>query len=199
MQDYTAATVRLEAAYESMQIARKRVADEVRAEYRRRIREEIEDRQRSLEYEFARELAAEHARGLPGNVIRTHVLRTQDWGRWKKWRDLAEIAPERVTIRNAKEEREAAEALAKSHFRWSDDYATLTVVKNSKGEELETPITYRADTIWIKNELFYARSTSERDELNAMRTDTYKGWMTQLHNELEAQIEAGNITAPEGE
>lgn len=120
MNDYTAAVIRLENAYSSMQIARKRVADEVRAEFQRAIRDEITRRQHDIEHEFARELRLESERGLPGSVIRAEVLRTQDWGRWKKWRDLADIEPERVTIRNAKEEREAERERATRVFEWRD-------------------------------------------------------------------------------
>ena len=68
------------------------------------------------------------------------------------------------------------------------------MVNNSKGDELEVPVVYTADTLRVKNELFNALPTSDRDELVAIKTDTYKGWMSQLHNGLEAQIEAGNLT-----
>ena len=199
MTDWTDRIIELEEAKAAMIAAKKAVKAEAERRARAQARREIADRVEELEHRFARRLAAANAEGMPQALIRKEVLRTGDWATWVKYRDLAEIAPERVVLRDAKKERQHAEALAKSHFRWSDDYATVTVVKNSSGDELEVPVIYTADTIRVKNELFYALPTSDRDELVAIKTDTYKGWMTQLHSELEAQIEAGNITSPEGE
>lgn len=197
--DVTMQVIEAQDARSRMQEAKKRIKAEVKRKYEARITQEVAERSAEAEYEFARTLAKVHASGVSQAILRRDVLRTNVWGVWTYWRDLAEIEPERVSIRNEKAERKAAEALASSHFRWSDDYATVTIVKNSKGDELEEPVIYTANTIRVKNELFYALPTSDRDELVAIKTDTYKGWMTQLHNELEAQIEAGNITAPEGE
>lgn len=197
--DITMQVIEAQDARSRMQEAKKRIKAEVKRKYEARITQEVAERSAEAEYEFARTLAKVHASGVSQAVLRRDVLRTNVWGVWTYWRDLAEIEPERKIIRDEKAERKAAEAFAKSHFRWSDDYATVTVVKNSSGDELEVPVIYTMDTIRVKNELFNALPTSDRDELVAIKTDTYKGWMLQLHNELEAQIEAGNITAPEGE
>lgn len=114
MEDYTAAVIRLETAYLSMQEARRRIAGEVRTNYKIAMRKEIEAKQKSAEIEFARQLAIEAAAGLPGNIIRRDVLHTGDWARWVKWRDLAGIDPDRVTADNAKKARELAERA----YRW---------------------------------------------------------------------------------
>lgn len=197
--DVTMQVIEAQDARSRMQEAKKRIKAEVKRKYEARITQEVAERSAEAEYEFARTLAKVHASGVSQAILRRDVLRTNVWGVWTYWRDLAEIEPERKIIRDEKAERKAAEAFANSHFRWSEDYGTVTVVKNSKGDELEEPVIYTASTIRVKNELFNALPTSDRDELVAIKTDTYKGWMTQLHNELEAQIEAGNITPPEGE
>lgn len=196
--DVTMQVIEAQEARSRMQEAKKRIKAEVKRKYEARITQEVAERSAEAEYDFARTLAKVHASGVSQAILRRDVLRTNVWGVWTYWRDLAEIEPERVTISNAKKEREQAEAFAKSHFRWSDDYATVTVIKNAKGEDLETPVTYTMDTIRMKGELFYALPTSDSEELRAMKTDTYRGWMDQLHTELEAQINAGNVTAPEG-
>lgn len=196
--DVTMQVIEAQEARSRMQEAKKRIKAEVKRKYEARITQEVAERSAEAEYEFARTLAKVHASGVSQAILRRDVLRTNVWGVWTYWRDLAEIEPERVTISNAKKEREQAEAFANSHFRWSDDYATVTVIKNAKGDELETPVVYTMDTIRMKGELFYALPTSDSEELRAMKTDTYRGWMDQLHTELEEQINAGNVTAPEG-
>lgn len=128
MNDYTAAVIRLENSYASMQIARKRVADEVKAEFQRAIRDEVARRQYEIEHEFAKDLRLESERGLPGSVIRSEVLRTQDWNRWKKWRDMADIEPESIVRRNAKADRAEEERRASLLFEWID--GVLHVYRN---------------------------------------------------------------------
>lgn len=196
--DVTMQVIEAQEARSRMQEAKKRIKAEVKRKYEARITQEVAERSAEAEYDFARTLARVHSSGVSQAILRRDVLRTNVWGVWTYWRDLAEIEPERVTISNAKKEREQAEAFAKSHFRWSDDYATVTVIKNAKGDDLEMPVVYTMDTIRMKGELFYALPTSDSEELRAMKTDTYRGWMDQLHTELEAQINAGNVTAPEG-
>lgn len=198
--DVTMQVIEAQEARSRMQEAKKRIKAEVKRKYEARITQEVAERSAEAEYDFARTLARVHASGVSQAILRRDVLRTNVWSVWTYWRDLAEIEPERVTISNAKKEREQAEAFAKSHFRWSDDYATVTVVRTSEGDELETPVIFEASTIHMKNDMYYALSTSDADEVNAYRGKSYKGWITQLHKELEAQIEAGNISAPnEGE
>lgn len=197
MKDYTLAVQELRDHYNQLTALRKSIRSLVKSEFEPKIDFEIQRRIGLEEEKFANHVAAVKEReDLPVTVIQDHVLRTRSWNRWVEIRDRAGLPGEMVKAEDVRE----AKLLEKSHFRWSDDYATVTVVKNSKGDELEEVVTYTASTIRVKNELFYSLPTSDRDELVAIKTDTYKGWMTQLHNELEAQIEAGNITAPnEGE
>ena len=194
MEDVTAAVIRLERAYESMMIARRRVADEVRAEYRAVIRREIERRQEDIEREFAKELALENARGLPGSVIRKNVLHTEDWGRWKKWRDLAEIEPERVQIQNAKKEA----ALAASPFRWADDYSTLTVLKYGD-TTLDEPVVFDMSTNQINpiHGMFWPDSQDEDAEREARKVaGGVKPWLKFIDAEIRSRIDAGNVADP---
>jgi hypothetical protein len=136
--DYTAAVIRLETAYESMKLARKRVTDEIKAKHRIQARKEAEAAVLSLEVEFAHALAVEHAAGLPGNVIREEVFHTQDWSRWKKWRDLAEIEPERITVANARVSAKEKTEQSKKKYEWID--GVLHWYKWSNGEQMPFPM-----------------------------------------------------------
>lgn len=138
MNDYTAAVIRLETAYESMKLARKRVTDEIKARHRVQARKEAEAAVLSLEVEFAHALAVEHAAGLPGNVIREEVFHTQDWSRWKKWRDLAEIEPERITVANARVGAKEKAEQSKKKYEWIDN--VLHWYKWSNGEQMPFPV-----------------------------------------------------------
>jgi len=188
--DYTAAVIRLEQSYQSMQLARKRVADEVKMEYRALMRDEIARRQKAAEAAFAQDLAIEHAAGMPGNVIREHVLHTQDWSRWTKWRDLANIDPDRVTVRDAKK---AAE-LENASFIWSEDYATLTVKRNTKGETLLPPVIYEMATKWkSRSGRWEAEATDENYERLVRSQDVEYAFGKMVSAEIQRQIEAGNV------
>lgn len=182
MHDHTAAVIRLEEAYWAMKLARRRVADEVKADFQRAIRDEIAKRQRDIEIEFAKRLKEESDRGLPGGIIRSEVLRTQDWGRWKKWRDLAEIEPDRVTQRNAKAERE----LAASPFRWAEDYSTLTVVKDSTGADIE-PLVMRIEGLSTSHGSWYVPDGVSEDALVIARRDS--GFMKMISDELKKALD----------
>jgi hypothetical protein len=137
MTDYTAAVIRLESAYETMQLARKRVADEIKARHRIEQRKEIDAAIRDVEIEFANLIAREAENGLPGNVIREEVLHTQDWGRWKKWRDLAGMEPDRVTRQNAKVERER-------RYEFNEDRTVLYWLKDASGNPLSPPVEFNS-------------------------------------------------------
>lgn len=129
MNDYTAAVIRLSDAYESMQLARKRVAEEIKSKHRTLARKEIEAATQDLEIEFANVLALETERGIPGSVVREEVLHSQDWSRWKKWRDLAGLETERSIRQNAKAERDAQKELLKRGFEWNSDHSVLTIYR----------------------------------------------------------------------
>ncbi len=191
--DYTAAVIRLEQAYESMQLARKRAALEVKSEYKARIRDEIARRQKAAEIAFAQELAIEHAAGMPGNVIRENVLHTQDWNRWKKWRDLAEIEPERVTVTNAKKARELENAV----FLWSEDYQTLTVKKNSKGISLDPAVIYDMGNLKKMGSYWMADTEDDDYELAVRKADESYAFLKMVTAEIQRAIDAGLLDNPE--
>lgn len=190
MKDYTAAVIRLENSYQSMQLARKRVADEVKMEYRALMRDEIARRQKAAEAQFARDLATEHAAGMPGNVIREHVLHTQDWSRWTKWRDLAGIDPDRVTVQDAKK---AAE-LENATFLWSDDYLTLTVKRNSRGAVLNPPVIYDLNTLRKTASGRWMPDTADTDYEHLVRTqDEAYAFGKMVSAEIQRQVDAGHV------
>lgn len=189
MMEYTAAVIRLENAYESMKLAKGRVANEIKARHRVEQRREIEEATRELEHEFATALALENANGLPGDIIRSDVLHTQDWTRWKKWRDLAGIEPERVSARKAKE----TIARENTPFLWSDDYLTLTVRKNSLGHVLVKPVVYDMTTLHKVRDRWWPESDDEENFLTVLREDAQYAFAKMVHTEIQRQIDAGNV------
>lgn len=194
MQDYTAEVIRLEAAYTTMQIARKRVSDEVKAEFRSRIRAEVERRQEEVEAEFARLLKEASERGLPGSVIRAEVLRTQDWGRWKKWRDKGEILPERVVIANAREEKKRANLV----FEWIEN--VLHVYKNpATGENLPGTLVYPYYTktgafTGLSEGIFSEFENCIRRVLGLDNQESNKAFFLPIMQEIKRAFNTGELT-----
>lgn len=137
MTDWTALVIELEEAKSAMITAKKVVKADADREARRVARENVREKVEELEYAFAKRLAAANAQGLPQSVIRKEILRTGDWDTWVKWRDLAQIEPERVVIENLKR----AKADAERPYRWADDYSALTILRVN-GEEI-TPFIVR--------------------------------------------------------
>lgn len=200
MRDLTTLIIEAQEARSRMQEARKRIKAEVRRKYEAQITRETAEATQDAEIDFARVLARVNASGVSQALLRREVLRTNVWSIWTYWRDLAGMEPDRVTASNAKQIRERSEALAKSHFRWSDDYGTLTAIKSVKGEELEIPVEYDMGTNQLVGEYYWPDAVSESAERAAWEIDGLPAWKRQLHAEIEAQIEAGNVPAPnEGE
>lgn len=192
MTDYTAAVIRLENAYESMKLARKRVADEIKARHRLEQRREIEEATREAEYEFAAALAREVGLGLPGNVIREEVLRTQDWSRWKKWRELANLEPERVTIANAKAEKARAEA----PMLWNEDYTVLTVRRDPNGTMLRQAVDLDRNSVFTMSGKYWFMEGAGEDNVklnNSYFREHKIAWTKMLDAEITKQFEAGNL------
>lgn len=186
--DYTAAVIRLEQSYQSMQLARKRVADEVKMEYRALMRDEIARRQKAAEAQFAGDLAIEHAAGLPGNVIREHVLHTHDWSRWTKWRDLAGIDPDRVTVLDAKKARQKENAV----FLWADDYSTLTVQKDAKGNAIQH-LVYDMTTNSKFGTIWWPDATDRDADMAARHGDEGQAFARMVSDEIQRAIDAGHV------
>lgn len=142
MTDVTMQVIEAQEARSRMQEAKKRIKAEVRRKYEAQMNLEIAERSQDAEVEFARTLARVHASGVPQSVLRRDVLRTNVWGVWTYWRDLAQIEPERVTVANAKE----AQRLANAPFRWetSDENKfgfNLVLTRDEKGELIEPEAT----------------------------------------------------------
>lgn len=143
----------------------------------------IAERIRDAEIAFAKELARANAEGVPQSVLRRDVLRTNTWDVWTYWRDLAEIEPERVIIRNAKAEREALNAGS----RWDLVEGLFYLQKDKTGQKIEPPIIYRIDSIrktrdgkmWIADPV-----EDDPRDLENMRA---------VSNEIEAAVARGEI------
>jgi len=78
-----------------MQAVKQRNRASVRHKYEGMARREIADLNAGAEAEFAGMIAKLHDAGVPQGVIRKEVLRTNTWGVWVYWRDLAGIPPAR--------------------------------------------------------------------------------------------------------
>lgn len=137
MTDVTMQVIEAQEARSRMQEAKKRIKAEVRRKYEAQMNLEIAERSQDAEIEFARTLARVHASGVPQSVLRRDVLRTNVWGVWTYWRDLAQIEPERVTISNAKE----ATRLANAPYRWEKADTefgwALVLTKDEAGNAIE--------------------------------------------------------------
>lgn len=138
--DFTADIAELQAHYTANRVANASIATEVRNKYRTIIEAEIRTRKAEVDKEFADHLARVKARsGMPLSVIQEHVLHTKAWSRWTYWRDLAEIAPERISVTNAREEAKIAampfrvEEDPENPFGWT---AKLIVTQNEAGEQI---------------------------------------------------------------
>ncbi|QDK01513.1 hypothetical protein SEA_LEEROYJENKINS_118 [Microbacterium phage LeeroyJenkins] len=193
MTDWTDRIIELEEAKAAMIAAKKAVKAEAERKARAQARREIADRVEELEHRFARRLAAANAEGMPQALIRKEVLRTGDWATWVKYRDLAEIEPERVVLRDAKKERERAEAA----MVLSEDGKILTVRKNSRGEAI-TPVVYDLSTNRkVRGGLWWPDAHDADAEREIARDD--KGFLRMLSDEIQRQIDAGAIANPEEE
>jgi len=149
VRDITALVIRAQDARTRMQEAKKRNKADVKRKYEAMMRTEIATRDEDAEYEFARILKEVHDAGVPQSTLRREVLRTNVWGEWTKWRDLAEIPPQRVAIRNAKAEAEAARLAALPYrlVRDADNNLTGVVefIRDMSGETMPAvPVRYMA-------------------------------------------------------
>lgn len=100
------ALAKLRREYVDLTVQKKVVRAQVKADFEVKIQMEIQRRVAEAEAEFARHLAAEKERhDLTVSSIQDEVLRTRTWTRWEKWRDMADIEPERVSIQFSREKR----------------------------------------------------------------------------------------------
>ena len=192
MTDYTSEILDLVEARGKLRIAKKVIADTVRAEYEVKILREIQDRTAESEAAFARKLKMANAAGLPGGIIRKHVLKTNDWETWKYWRDLAEIEPERVSVANAKEAKKRENA----SFVWDVEAGMLTTQKNSLGIALVPPVVYDISTLMFRHNLYMMTATDEDYEDKVMRADAPYAFWKFVSAEIKRAIDNGEIDGP---
>ena len=192
MQDVTTLIIEAQEARSRMQEAKKRIKAEVRRKYEAQIKRETAEATEDAEIEFARVLARVNAAGVSQSLLRREVLRTNVWDIWTYWRDLAGMEPDRVTVSNAKKERE----LGRSPCVWSEDRLTLTVRKDSKGQEIE-PVVYdmttnrRIQGRWWPNSGTAAQNGLSDEERTATARDT--GFARYVSDEIQRAIDAGEI------
>lgn len=186
--DVTTLVIEAQDARSRMQEAKKRIKAEVRRKYEAAIKRETEEATVDAEVEFARTLARVHAAGVPQNVLRREVLRTNVWHEWTKWRDLAEIEPERVSVQNAK----AAKIEAERPYRWdltNPERPTLTWLRDDKGDLLTTPIFAPVIKAWRGK--FYADEYS-KDAVRSQFSDPF-AFARAIDAEVKRAYDAGEI------
>lgn len=169
-------------------MSEKKIAEiEVKEKYAARIREEIQRRTEEAEQDFAAALREAVEEGVPQSLLRSEVLRTNDWRAWTKWRDLAQIEPERVKNQDAKNARVRENAT----FVWADDYSTLTVQRDSKGQKI-TPVVYLISGMPVPTrpgDLWWPDAGNTADEGDAVRGDG--GYLKMLSAEIQSKYEEG--------
>ena len=136
MVDKSAEIQELAEAYRANRVAKTAIRAEVKEKYRAIIAEEIRERQMENDVRFAKRLErVKEAAGLTLRDIQDGVLRTRTWSTWEYWRDLAGIAPERVSAGLAKD----AEREARKPYRVED--GKIIVTRNEDGPIEEFPLT----------------------------------------------------------
>lgn len=182
----------LKVQYRALKPREREVRDEEAAEGRRRADIRIREIRQALADEFRRYREA----GMPQYAIQ-EVIGTKDWGTLKQWRDL-------MNVQSPREIRQAI-AAENSPFKWADDFSTLTVRKDSQGVALDEHVVYDMSTNKLISDRWWPDSgTPEQNgyspaERAAHKQDP-KGYRQFLSDEIQKQIDAGNITAPnEGE
>lgn len=186
--DVTSLIIEAQDARARMQEAKKRIKSEVRRKYEQAIARDVAEAVADAEIEFARTLARVHASGVSQALLRREVLRTNVWGEWVRWRDLADIAPERVTVANAKE----ARRLENARWIWDLDAGTFTVQKNTKGETIDPPLVYPISTIRERrNGRVLGDTGDDNYEMDVWRSDP--GLSREVEKEMRRAKEAGEI------
>lgn len=132
------ALAKLRREYLALGVTKKVVRAQVKADFEVKIQMEVQRRVAEAEAEFARHLAAEKERhDLTVSSIQDEVLRTRTWTRWEKWRDMADIEPERISIQYSRERRRDEE----KPYRIEGDH--FVTVKDQHGKDVE-PLAFRA-------------------------------------------------------
>lgn len=194
MTDYTHEITALQRARIDMQAEKANTRTTIKAKYAERIRQEIEDANQAAELHFAKLLAEAHEAGVPQSLLRSEVLRTNVWSRWVYWRDLAEIQPDRVMFEDAKKARE----LENATFLWSEDYAILTVKRNSLGHVLPEPVTYNMANLKKRDKKWNPIPDDEELYISTIHADEPYAFGKMVNAEIQRQIDAGHVRPNEG-
>lgn len=199
MTDLTTPLTELRAAYRAYQNAKRDKKEEITEKYRSRMDDEIRAAVQAEKYAFASLLKdRKDFYDLRVTDIQDHVLRTRNWKVWEDIRDFADIAPEQVTRDNDRK----ARALATAPLQFSDDRLTLTVVKDSKGRELASPVVFDLTTLKrIRGVGWWPNSgTPEQNGLSDAEREAKKqdpGFLAFLNEEIQRAIDNGTIDNPE--
>lgn len=136
MVDKSAEIQELAEAYQANRVAKATIRAEVKEKYRAIVAEEIRERQTENDVRFAKRLArVKEMTGLTLREIQDGVLRTRTWSVWEYWRNLAGLAPERVSAGLAKD----AEREERKPYRVEN--GKIIVTRNESGPIEEFPIT----------------------------------------------------------
>ena len=192
MKDYTAEVVELQAAYTANRVANASISTEVKSKYRARIAEEIRNLKAEVDKRFADHLARVKERsGMPLTVIQEDVLHTKSWDRWVYWRDLANIAPERVSVAEARK----AKADENAAFVWDLDARKLTLKRNRAGKILSPPVLFDMETLQYRDRKWM---------MSAINGDAYDDHIRSSErlysfviDEINRAVNAGEIETPE--
>lgn len=128
MTDYTHQILLGLEAKSKMKLARSTAKTVARSEFETQIKARERDLFSEAESEFAQTIKRLHDSGVPGSVIRREILGTNDWGTWKRWRDLAGVEPEAQMLERLKRE-ELEEA---KPYRVEGDHFVLTKDRDGK-------------------------------------------------------------------
>lgn len=187
MTDYTAEVAELEAAFRANKIAGASIAADVRAKYRPLIAREIETLKAENDLRFARHLKEVKERsGLPLHVIQDDILHTRTWSAWTKWRDLAQIEPERVVQANHKDDVRRANAPA----TWDLAEGLFYIRKDKSGADIKPPVAFRVDSI---RRPAYDRTKWYADSVLPESEVLPTGAQLMLHEVIQAAFDDGTL------
>lgn len=197
--NYDLAVAEMSAAYTAYKAVAHSVTFEVREKYRRLMNAEIEQRKFDAAKTFADVVARVKERdGVPLDVIQRHVLHTKNWNTWERFRDLADIPPERVSAAGAKQAREKDN----SPFVWNDDYTELTV-SSYRGVPLQQPVTFDMGRSRVevtgRYRVLAIPEHIGRDVTVAKATGDYLGFYDMVEREIVRQVKAGNVVVGGGQ
>lgn len=195
MTDLTTPLTELRAAYRAYQNAKRDKKEEIQEKYRTRMEDEIRSAVQAEKYAFASLLKdRKEFYDLRVTDIQDHVLRTRNWKVWEDIRDFADIQPEQISRENARE----AKKLENATFLWSEDYAILTVKRNSRGHVLPEPVTYNMANLKKRDKKWNPIPDDEELYISTIHADEPYAFGKMVNAEIQRQIDAGHVRPNEG-